>query len=107
MSFFADCVGTKSMFKNLAAVDAICNAIDNETSWDEANSDFKLHFNILRAAQTVGRFEPFTEAERALIAYLENRMAGRKLCDFAWRTLAASDLNFLIAKKTKNIKPLV
>ena len=97
---FSDCVGTKSMFKNLAAVDAICATINVGTPWDKANSDIILRFNILKAAQNVGRFEPFSKAEQALNSYLEQRMAGKRLCDFAWRTLAASDLNFLIGKNT-------
>lgn len=89
------------MFTDLSAVYAIRDSIDDGGPWDKANSEIKLHFNILRAAQNVGRFEPFSEAEKALNAYLRQRMAGLKLCDFAWRTLAASDFNFLNDKKPK------
>lgn len=96
----SDCAGTNTMFKNLAAVDAIRATINVGTPWDKANSDIILRFNILKAAQNVGRFEPFSKAEQALNSYLEQRMAGKRLCDFAWRTLAASDLNFLIGKNT-------
>jgi len=56
--------------------------------WDVAESHEKLHFYILRAAQNVGRFEPFTEHENALNTYLARRMAGKRLCDFAWRMFA-------------------
>jgi len=73
-----------------AAVVAVCQAIECDSKWDRAESEAKLHFYILRAAQNVGRFEPFTKDEQALNAYLASRMAGKRLCDYAWRLLAAS-----------------
>jgi len=57
--------------------------------WD-AESEDRLHFYILRAAQNVKRFEPFTDSEKALIHYLTQRMAGKRLCDYAWRMFAQS-----------------
>ncbi len=73
-----------------AAVEAVRLTVEAESAWDVAENNEKLHFNILRAGQSVGRFEPYTENETALIAYLTDRMAGKRLCDFAWRSLAAS-----------------
>lgn len=72
------------------AVDAVRKAIEADSNWDVADSTEKLHFYILRAAQNVGRFEPFSEDELALNAYLESRMAGKRLCDYAWRMFAQS-----------------
>ncbi len=72
------------------AVDAVRKAVEADLDWDTAESVEKLHFYILRAAQNVGRFEPFTSDELALNSYLSHRMAGKRLCDFAWRMLAQS-----------------
>ena len=66
-------------------VDAVRTAAEVDHDWEDAESEEKLHFFILRAAQNVGRFEPFTEDETALNAYLISRMAGKRLCDYAWR----------------------
>lgn len=68
-----------------AAVNAVCKAVESDNGWDQSNGEAELHFHILRAAQTVGRFEPFREDEHALNEYLVNRMAGKRLCDYAWR----------------------
>jgi hypothetical protein len=43
----------------------------------------------------VGRFAPFTEEESALNSYLASRMAGKRLCDYAWRMSAQSLLRGL------------
>jgi len=74
----------------LAAVNAVRKAVETDRDWDVAESQEKLHFYILRAAQNVGRFEPFSEDELALNSYLTGRMAGKRLCDYAWRMLAHS-----------------
>jgi len=73
-----------------AAVEAVRKAVESDTDWDTAENADKLHFYILRAAQNVERFAPFREEEEALNAYLEKRMAGKRLCDYAWRMLAQS-----------------
>lgn len=75
---------------NSFAISAIRQAIECSNDWDVASSSEKLNFYILRAAQNVGRFEPFTDNEVALNTYLTQRMAGKRLCDYAWRLLAAS-----------------
>lgn len=78
------------MTTNRDAVDAIRKSIESDDNWDVATCSDKLHFYILRAAQNVGRFEPFNDNETALNTYLAQRMAGKRLCDYAWRMLAAS-----------------
>jgi len=74
----------------IAAVDAIRKAVETDCDWDTAENEEKLYFYILRAAQNVGRFEPFSKEEQALNTYLAGRMAGKRLCDYAWRMLAQS-----------------
>jgi len=74
----------------ITAVDAVRKAIESDRDWDTAENEEKLHFYILRAAQNVGRFEPFSKDEQALNTYLTGRMAGKRLCDYAWRMLAQS-----------------
>jgi len=71
-------------------VDAVRKAIESDSDWDTAESKDKFHFYILRAAQNVDRFTPFNDDETALNTYLASRMAGKRLCDFAWRMLAHS-----------------
>jgi len=73
------------------SVDAVRKAVESDSDWDTANSEENLHFYILRAAQNVGRFEPFTEDEIALNSYLTSRMSGKRLCDYAWRMFAQSN----------------
>lgn len=77
-------------WSGFAAVDAVRKAVESDCDWDHAESEEKLHFYILRAAQNVERFAPFREEEAALNTYLTNRMAGKRLCDYAWRMLAQS-----------------
>jgi len=73
-----------------AAVDAVRKAVEHDSDWDIAESEEKLHFYILRAAQNVERFAPFSREEGALNTYLVKRRAGKRLCDFAWRMFAQS-----------------
>ena len=73
-----------------ATVDAVRIAVEQEEGWDIADNEEKFLFYILRAAQNVDRFAPFTEEESALNNYLASRMAGKRLCDYAWRMLAQS-----------------
>ena len=72
------------------AVDAVRKAVEADCDWDTSQCEEKLHFHILRAAQNVGRFEPFSKDEIALNSYLASRMAGKRLCDYAWRMFAQS-----------------
>ena len=73
-----------------ASVDAVMKSVESDNNWDTAENADKLHFYILRAAQNVERFAPFAAEEVALNTYLINRMAGKRLCDYAWRMLAQS-----------------
>ena len=72
----------------IPAVDAARKAIESDSNWDLAENEEKLHFYILRAAQNVQRYAPFMADETALNTYLVSRMAGKRLCDFAWRMFA-------------------
>ena len=81
---------TETPWSGRPVVDAVRKAVEADSGWDVAESEEKLHFYILRAAQNVNRFEPFSEDERALNGYLASRMAGKRLCDYAWRMFAQS-----------------
>ena len=72
------------------SVEAVLKAVEVDGDWDTADSADRLHFYILRAAQNVGRFQPYSADEAALNTYLAERMAGKRLCDYAWRMLAQS-----------------
>ncbi len=82
-------VSAKDMTKYMR-VNAVIAAINNDTNWDIAESAEKMHFYQLRAAHNVGIFEPFTESQQYLMDYLTNRLAGKRLCDYAWRAFAQS-----------------
>ena len=71
-------------------VDAVIASIESDMDWDVADSAEKLHFYQLRAAHNVGIFEPFTEDQEYLMDYLTQRLAGKRLCDYAWRAFAQS-----------------
>jgi hypothetical protein len=88
---------TKLPLSGFPAVDAVRQAIENDSDWDVAESAEKLHFYIILAAQNVGRFEPYTDPEIALNTYLTDRMAGKRLCDYAWRLLAASQMTVCVS----------
>jgi len=83
-------MATEISWSDCTAVEAVRQAIEVDSDWDRAENEDKLHFYILRAAQNVKRFEPFSEDELALNSYLKSRMAGKRLCDYAWRMLAQS-----------------
>lgn len=78
-------------WNSYAAVDAVRRAIEIDNDWDVAEGEDKFHFYVMRAAQNVGKFPPFSEDESALNSYLLHRMAGKRLCDYAWRLLAQSE----------------
>ncbi len=83
---------------------AIIECIEAINDWDEAETSGQRHFYQLRAAHKVGVFEPFTAEQQALISYLDNRNAGRRLCDYAWRLYAQSTAPH--ASVTTDHKPL-
>lgn len=73
-----------------ARVNAVIRSVENSKNWDVAETPEKLYFYQLRAAQNVGILEPFTDEQACLMDYLTQRMAGRRLCDYAWRIFAQS-----------------
>jgi len=77
-------------FSDDAAIEAVRNAVEDHGPSDVAQSPAAVQRYILLAAQNIGRFEPFTPREKKLNTYLHERMAGQRLCDFAWRMLAQS-----------------
>lgn len=81
---------TNLKYGGIPAVEAVKKAVEIDQDWDVAENEEKLHFYILRAAQNVDRFEPFTKEELELNTYLASRMSGKRLCDYAWRLLAQS-----------------
>ena len=80
----------KETLSGRQSVESIIKAVEIDSDWDTAENVEKLHFYILRAAQNVGRFEPYNADEAALNTYLTKRMAGKRLCDYAWRIFAQS-----------------
>jgi len=75
---------------DFARLNAVIASIEDDDDWDVAQSAEKLHFYQLRGAHNVGIFEPFTDEQNCLMDYLASRMAGRRLCDYAWRIFAQS-----------------
>jgi len=73
-----------------ARVNATITSIQEDNDWDVAENSEKLYFYQLRAAQNVNIIEPFTDEQTALMDYLTQRQAGRRLCDYAWRVFAQS-----------------
>lgn len=63
---------------------------DSQKDWDSAKIPSQTLLYILRSAHNVGVSQPFTEEQKALNTYLMERLAGRRLCDYAWRLLAQS-----------------
>ena len=63
---------------------------DSQREWESAQVSSQTFLYILRSAHNVGVSQPFTEDQKALNTYLMERLAGRRLCDYAWRLLAQS-----------------
>jgi len=75
-------------------LDAVIQSIEvcppSGEGWDAAQLPSQTFLYILRAAHNVKAFQPFTQEQKALNTYLMERLAGRRLCDYAWRLLAQS-----------------
>lgn len=69
---------------------AVIRTIESSEGWDSAKSENEVFLYQLKAAHNVGVFEPFTAEQTSLSLYLQNRLAGRKTCDYAWRMLVES-----------------
>ena len=81
----------KSQKTGFPRVDAAIKSIAlNPETHSLAETPEKAYFYQLRAAQNLGIFEPFTDEQKALNAYLSKCRAGKKLCDYAWRLYAQS-----------------
>lgn len=63
---------------------------NSQSEWESAQVPSQTLLYILRSAHNVGVYQPFTEEQKALNAYLMERLAGRRLCDYAWRLLVQS-----------------
>ncbi len=62
----------------------------SSADWEAAQNPSQTFLYILRSAHNVSAFQPFTEEQKALNTYLMERLAGRRLCEYAWRLLAQS-----------------
>jgi|GEM_PF-1090057 len=62
----------------------------SSADWEAAQTPSQTFLYILRSAHNVNAFQPFTEEQKALNTYLMERLAGRRLCEYAWRLLAQS-----------------
>lgn len=78
----------KYFWNDRQSVEAVRKAVEIYSDWDTAESVDKLHVYILHAAQNMGRIQPYSADEVALNTYLADRMAGKRLCDYAWRIFA-------------------
>lgn len=73
-----------------AAIQSIEVRLPSGKQWEAAQSPAQTLLYILRSADNVGVSQPFTTEQNELNAYLTERLAGRRLCDYAWRVLAQS-----------------
>ncbi len=69
---------------------ATIKAIEVVSQWDRAETSAQNFLFQLKAAQSLEIFQPFTAEQQALSDYLSARMAGRRLCEYAWRSYAQS-----------------
>ena len=66
-------------------IDAIIRSINVGDPWEKATTSEACHMYRIRAAMNMDIFEPFSDEQQALNAYLSHRIAGLRLCDYAWR----------------------
>ena len=66
-------------------IDAIIRSINVGDPWEKATTSEACHMYQIRAAMNMDIFEPFSDEQQALNAYLSQRIAGLRLCDYAWR----------------------
>ena len=71
-------------------IDAIIRSINAGDPWEKATTSEACHMYQIRAAMNMDIFEPFSDEQQALNAYLSHRIAGLRLCDYAWRLFAQS-----------------
>jgi len=73
-----------------AVIQSIELGSPSSADWEAAQNSSQTFLYILRSAHNVNAFQPFTEEQKALNTYLMERLAGRRLCEYAWRLLAQS-----------------
>jgi len=71
-------------------IDAVITSVEQTLDWGEAGTASECHLYQVRSAMNLNIFEPFTEEQTALHKYLSARLAGKRLCDYAWRLYAQS-----------------
>jgi len=71
-------------------IDAVIASAEQTQDWDRAATASECYLYQLSSAMNLNIFEPFTEEQAALNAYLAAHMAGKRLCDYAWRLYAQS-----------------
>ena len=71
-------------------IDAIIRSINAGDPWERATTSEACHMYRIRAAMNMDIFEPFSDEQQALNAYLSHRIAGLRLCDYAWRLFSQS-----------------
>lgn len=76
--------------KRPSRVRTTIDAIENAGEWDKADTPIQNFLYQLKAAQSLEIYQPFTPEQQALSDYLSARLAGQRLCEYAWRTYAQS-----------------
>jgi len=72
-------------------IDAVIASIDfGGEPWEKAKTAEACHMYQIRAAQNLDIYEPFSDEQTALNAYLTQTQAGLRLCDYAWRLFIQS-----------------
>ncbi len=80
----------KSGSTGFARIDAVIASVEHSQDWTQANSQGESYLYHISAAMNLDIFEPFTAEQSTLSAYLAGRLAGKRLCDYAWRLYAQS-----------------
>jgi len=72
-------------------IDAVIASIDfGGEPWEKAKTAEAGHMYQIRAAQNMDIYEPFSDEQTALNAYLTQIQASLRHCDYAWRLFVQS-----------------
>ena len=80
----------KSEGTGFPRIDAVIASVEQTNDWHCARRDSESHLYQLRATMNLNIYEPYTAEQAALNGYLSVRRAGKRLCDYAWRSYAQS-----------------
>jgi len=80
----------KSEDTGFPRIDAVIASVEQANDWHCAKGDNESHFYQLLATIKLNIHEPYTAEQAALNGYLSVRRAGKRLCDYAWRSYAQS-----------------